>query len=189
MHASRDPRVLYLDFDGVLHPDEAYWDRKKGVYLAVPGRLFMFSGHLIEALDPHPDVKLVLSTTWVRMLSYSRAKRFLPQALRDRVIGATWHSRYKTDPETKHWWEGASRYETIVGDVLRRRPLAWAAIDDDVQGWSAEHRDHLVATPSPRGLGDPAARARLKTVLNDLTTPGRLPFPRPFDYRGPVITL
>jgi hypothetical protein len=26
-------QVLYLDFDGVLHPDEVYWHPRRGAYL------------------------------------------------------------------------------------------------------------------------------------------------------------
>lgn len=185
-----DPlRVLYLDFDGVAHPDCAYWHHKRGVYLDGEGSLFMHAPVLIEALDPYPDVKLVLSTTWVRMLSFSRARRFLPQSLRERVIGATWHSQFKQDPHIKCWWEMASRFDTVMADVLRRRPSAWAAIDDDVAGWPDRFASNLIACPSATGLGDPAARARLHHVLIELNTPGRLPLPVPFDYALPGISL
>lgn len=173
-------RLLYLDFDGVLHSDDVSWLRKRGFVLHGEGHLFMHAPLLEAALDPWPEVRLVLSTSWVPALSFHRARRRLPPALQARVIGATWHSAMRTNPEEKALWDISSRYECILRDVLRRQPVAWAALDDDVKGWSPAHADHLVATPSQRGLGDPQAQDRLQAVLRQLHEPGRLPFPVPF---------
>lgn len=177
IHASH---VLYLDFDGVLHPDSAFWSPRRGVFLEGEGQLFMHAPVLERALEPWPDVRLVLSTSWVPMLSFSRARRFLPPNLQARVVGATWHSEFKRDPEQREIWNQQRRHEQIVHDVLRRRPTAWAAVDDDCHDWPLNLERHLVATPSGTGLGDPQAQQRLIQVLADLHAPGRLPIPLPF---------
>ena len=83
--------ILFLDFDGVLHPDDAYLVRGRPV-LRAEGALFMWASPLAALLDAHPQVQIVLSTSWARELGFSRARRFLPDTLRARVIGATWHS-------------------------------------------------------------------------------------------------
>jgi len=173
-------RVLYLDFDGVLHPDTACWHRKRGIYLAGPGELFEHAPVLDALLAPWPEVRLVLSTSWVPMLSFGRARSFLPPALQARVIGATWHSTFKQEFEWRHWWETATRFDTVLADVMRRRPRAWLAIDDDVKDWSPDLAEHLITTQGPRGLGCAAVQARLAQKLAQLHEPGQLGLPLPF---------
>jgi hypothetical protein len=64
--------VLYLDFDGVLHDGEVYVRRGVGPCVATPGRvLFEWMPILEELLAPHPDVAVVLSTSWVRVYSFA----------------------------------------------------------------------------------------------------------------------
>jgi hypothetical protein len=60
--------VLYLDFDAVLHQENCLWSPKNGPYLkAPPGYdLFQHAPLLEQLLDPCPQVKIVLSTSWVR---------------------------------------------------------------------------------------------------------------------------
>jgi hypothetical protein len=176
-------RIVYLDFDGVLHSDEVYWHRKRGIELRGPGRLFEHAPLLQDLLAPWPEVRLVLSTSWVPSLSFSRARSFLPAALQARVVGATWHSHFRRDWEWRQWWLDASRFDTVMADVLRRRPLAWLAIDDDVAAWEPTYADHLVTTQSPTGLSDPAVQQRLAERLVALHEPGALPMPTPFAER------
>jgi hypothetical protein len=79
--APTDPaqKILYLDYDGVLHHAEVYW--KKGVapvLMAQPSHTAFKHTHLLEQLvEPYPDLKIVLSTSWARMLGFSRARRRL----------------------------------------------------------------------------------------------------------------
>ena len=54
--------VLYLDFDGVLHP---YEDEDR--IFEIPQRvLFRFESLLEAQLESFPQVKIVLSTTWAK---------------------------------------------------------------------------------------------------------------------------
>ena len=77
-----------------LHYDSALWHPSRGVYLEAPAGyvLFQHVGLLEDALLPHPDVRIVLSTNWARALRFSRAKRRLPVSLQARAIGATYHT-------------------------------------------------------------------------------------------------
>ena len=143
--------VLYLDFDGVLHPDAAYWYRRRGIVLCSPGRkLFDAAPPLVAELARHPDVRVVLSTSWVRVLSFSVALARLPPRLADRVIGATWHSHMH-----REWWDGLTRYQQIAAHATRHGVRNWVAIDDDAEGWPAEHLGHLVHTDSDTGIAAP----------------------------------
>lgn len=163
--------VLYLDFDGVLHPADvvrhARRDNPGGVARALPreialGRsaradhaLFEHAALLEQALAPYPDVRIVLSTSWVPTLGFDQARQFLPAALSARVIGATWHSQMNGD------WPLSMRRERfmqvprgvqVLCDVGRRQPSAWLAVDDDPLGWGSS-LPHLVATHHVHGLG------------------------------------
>lgn len=158
-------RVLYLDFDGVLHSDEVYQDHRGRVYLRGPGELFEHAHVLIDALADHPDVRIVLSTSWVRMKGYGWVLKHLPEDLRPRVIGATWHSMHAKDSEELQWWQQASRYRQILRDVQRRQPTRWFAIDDDLEGWPANELTHVLACSPLTGLGDPSAQAELTAKL------------------------
>jgi hypothetical protein len=158
-------KVIYLDFDGVLHPDEVYQDARGRVYLRGPGQLFEHAQVLVDALASHPDVCIVLSTSWVRLKGYSWVRRRTPVSLREKVIGSTWHSHFGHDSEEIEWWRSASRYQQILRDVKRRQPTQWFAIDDDLEGWPDCDQEHVVACYPSTGLSGEATRLNLKIKL------------------------
>jgi ABC transporter transmembrane region/HAD domain in Swiss Army Knife RNA repair proteins len=99
--AVRGGLVLYLDFDGVLHPEDVRMDRKRRPYVASPPghELFEHAALLHKLLAPHPDIRIVLSTSWVHVYgSVSKVAKRLPPALGARVIGATYHSEMDRAP-------------------------------------------------------------------------------------------
>lgn len=126
--------ILFLDFDGVLHPDAAYLENRQPV-LRAEGSLFMWAPLLVELLDELPHVRIVLSTSWARELGFDRARRWLPETLRKKVIGSTWHSAMRRHPEGMHrayptWWDTATRYEQIKRYVERAGLDHWVAVDE-----------------------------------------------------------
>lgn len=158
-------KVLYLDFDGVLHDEQVYFHPRRGIYMNTPGRmLFEWVPILEELLSPHPEVKIVLSTTWVRVKNYSFAKKQLSPALQERVVGATFHNREMRKAE----FILMSRGEQIAQDVYRRGPQTWFAIDDDHMGWPEWCRDNLIRTDGARGISDPLIQHAIKTMLERL---------------------
>lgn len=161
--------ILFLDYDGVLHPDAVYLVGGKPV-LRAEGELFMWAALLVDALAGSPEVQIVLSTSWSRELRFSRARDYLPSELAARVIGSTWHSAMATDDEYRPlgrdtWWDRASRYQQIRRYVDRAELAEWIAIDDRPEGWSDHHLDRLIQTESARGLSDPAVMRRLAVSL------------------------
>lgn len=161
--------ILFLDFDGVLHPDAVYLERGNPV-LRAEGELFMWAGLLADMLASHEDVKIVLSTSWARELRFARARDHLPKALRSRVIGATWHSAMATDEGygsrgRETWWDHATRYQQIRRYVNRARLVDWIAVDDNPEGWAEADQGRLIHTDSERGLSDPHALSRLSALL------------------------
>lgn len=161
--------VLYLDFDGVLHPDAVYLVRGK-VELRAEGELFMWAQPLVDALKPYHEIQIVLSTSWVRSIGFNAAKKALPQPLRERVIGATWHSQMGAGWPDKALWQIRSRHHQIAADLSTRKIEDWLAIDDDTAGWPECHRENLVETNPQLGLGDDAAISELEKKLARLAS-------------------
>ncbi len=164
--------VVYLDFDGVLHPDEVYLQRGQGVVLRSQwGHLFMFAEKLEAALAPYPAVRIVLSTSWVPTLGFDQSKARLPAGLQARIIGATYHS--SMDAPTP-WggpsidWRGMARHQQILRHVRRHGVQDWIAIDDDVDDWPVSTRHRVIACDSDLGLGEIAAHAALLAALQEI---------------------
>ena len=84
--------MLVLDYDRALHHECRLWDDARGPYLEAPDRycLFQHAGLLADLLEPHPAVRIVLSTSWTQKLGFKEAVRRLPKSLLTRVIGATY---------------------------------------------------------------------------------------------------
>lgn len=161
----RGELVLYLDFDGVLHHENVLRHPRRGIYLSAPPgfKLFQHAGLLDALLAPYPDVRIVLSTSWVRVLGYSRSVKRLPLSLRERVIGATYHSRMN-----EHLFTLLPRGVQVLDDVERRAPRDWLALDDDGAGWPKEHEHRLVLTDERLGLNAPGLADELVSKLRGL---------------------
>lgn len=156
---SKSP-TLYLDYDGVLHPDEVYCVGGQVVLRMDGFSLFEWSPILEELLAPYPKLQIVLATSWVRVVGFDAALSRLPRGLQRRVVGATWH------PHVPRGWERYSRFEQVRACVERHRHSHWIAIDDDGAGWPAEYRGNLVLTDSLLGLGVVSAQMDLREKLD-----------------------
>jgi hypothetical protein len=151
--------VMYLDFDGVLHPGEVWYEygMREPRLRASGHKLFESLPVLEEAVAPYPDLKIVLSTTWVQTIGFEKARDRLSEVLKSRVIGATY------DPDSPDAWRFSRmrRYDTIALDVTRRKPSRWLALDDDALGWPQNENDALALVPANLGLACPTAQALL----------------------------
>lgn len=158
-------KLCYLDYDAVLHDGNVLRNRSKGMSIKTPGRTFFEWMPILEALlAPYPDLKIVLSTTWVRELGFNEAKNELSDALRDRVIGATFlHPKV-----VKLEFDTMSRGMQIWKDVERRKPTHWFALDDDAFGWPARCTSNLIQTSDLLGLSDPAVQERVRQRLAEM---------------------
>lgn len=157
-----DDALLFLDFDGVLHPDAAF-RTKLGIELRAPGSLMMHAEILINILQDFPHVKICLSTSWVRLLGYQRARAALPTGLQERTVSATWHSQMRLN--VREGYDLYSRYEQICGAVFRAGVTRWIAIDDDPNFSWPQHDDRLVRCDPNLGLGCESTQDELRTKL------------------------
>lgn len=159
--------LLYLDFDGVLHPADVFRHiHSSEVFLperlTLRGHRFFEHAELLGSLiEPYSDLRIILSTNWVYAVGYDRARRQLPGSLADRVIGATYHSSMRHSRE----YARMSRGQQILSDVERRLPHAWLAVDDDEELWPEAHLTNLVLTHPDLGISDPTVRSALSEAL------------------------
>ncbi|WP_197065329.1 HAD domain-containing protein [Massilia sp. 9096] len=173
--------ILYLDYDGVLHPADVRVTREEPLRPRIyeGGRptdcpLFEHAPLLERLLEPFPDVRISLATSWVRALGYKFAVQQLPPALRARVVGTIWQGWLLQVPPLR-------RHDAVTTDAEERKVPRWLALDDDVEGWPAERR-HLVVAPtnSWQGLAQPGVADELSEAL------GLLCSGKPLESRIPM---
>lgn len=154
--------MLYLDYDGVLHHENVYRHPKKGICLSAGPEftLFQHAPLLAELLQPYPEVRIVLSTSWARVLGMQRAASYLPDELRRRVVGATFHSQmFELE------FINTARGQQVFTDYLRRSPARVLAIDDVDDGWPESFREHLVIADAVYGISPPWVQRGLAEKL------------------------
>lgn len=173
-HLASPPRradvLVYVDFDGVLHHEAVHWHPRRGIYMhpiEAPGRVMFEWVHLLDGiLSEFPAVMLVLSSTWCVRPGFGKALKFLPQSLRSRFIGGTFHRRHHgADEWILQSFRAAPRWQQILSDVGRRHPVAWLALDDDVKDWPVDLLPNLIACEGDTGLSDRRVQAELREKL------------------------
>ncbi|MFC7518290.1 HAD domain-containing protein [Herbaspirillum sp. GCM10030257] len=83
-------RTIFTDYDGVFHPISAlhWFNLRLPVDVCIErGRLFRWTWILSEILEPHPDVRIVVHSSW-RLLHPEYKVRELLGPLAARYIGA-----------------------------------------------------------------------------------------------------
>jgi len=150
-------------FDGVLHPDSVFLHPRYGPTLrGCDGHSMFEHVELLEdVLAPYPEVRIVLSTSWVRRYrgSLVRVARGLTPGLRRRVVGATFHSAMSAVE-----FGQMSRGMQVWQDVMRRKPSVWIALDD-YEHWPEWCAEHLVRSDPVLGISEPAVLAELRSKL------------------------
>lgn len=141
--------VLFLDFDGVLHPKGA------------GGAAEHFSRRpLLEALlreTACADVRVVITSTWREAYSLAKLRQFFCAELQPRIIDRT---PVLEDLDADHL-----RYREIRA-WLNRQPQVkrWWALDDDRDGFPEAHATRVVFTDPAHGLR-PADLDTLRALL------------------------
>ncbi|MGN5478224.1 HAD domain-containing protein [Cupriavidus basilensis] len=148
-----------MDFDQCLHSCDAYVSGGH-VVPSEPGvELFEFADILEQALQPYPQLRIILSTDWVDVLGFESARDALPLRLRERVIGST-----RDDDGGEPGFSSLSRGEQIRRYVVRHRLRSWLAIDDRKDGFEP-YPEQLIHCQPGVGLGDSAVQKRLADRL------------------------
>lgn len=146
--------VLYLDFDGVLHPfgEDAIDDY--GQLLANPN-LFCWLPTLTAALDPFPNVRIIVSSDW---------RRLFVDATLIRLLGPL-GSRFAGIVETRF----PNRADEIQADAMQRGISAWLALDDHQSVVEAAKGDGRFVVCQPElGVSEEAVIERLVRGLRGM---------------------
>lgn len=135
-------RVLFLDFDGVLHagPDveatTAHW---------------CWLPALAQVLARHEDVRIVIHSTWRRDYDLDELRELLGR-LGDRVIGAT---------------PLGERLESIEQWLDAHPEVSTYRILDDDEADFYRRPAELIACDPVKGIADPDVRRQLLAWLNE----------------------
>ncbi len=105
---NRARKLVFLDFDGVLHPTSA---PEEMLFCRVP--------HLQRALANH-CCDLVISSSWRHHFSMGQLLAFLPRDLQSRVAGLTGQCHIGKWP----------RYQEIQNYLMANGNPSWRALDD-----------------------------------------------------------
>jgi hypothetical protein len=140
-----DPILLFLDFDGVLHPAGAEAEH------------FVNLPRLERVLRESPGVRVVISSSWQDAYRLRALKGHFAEDIAGRIVGGT----RSADPDR----EADSRYEQIRMYLRRVRhsSIPWVALDDAAHEFP-EGCEQLVLCESARGFDDETER-RLRTAL------------------------
>lgn len=156
--------ILFLDYDGVLHPSAVYRRSGEDVVLEPAGHdLFEWAGILTSLLEPYPAIRLILATSWVWNLGFDATVARLPVELQSRVVGATWQASLDQDE-----WAYLPRFEQILLAAQSRELSRWLAVDDDNDCWPETEYDRLVLTHPKLGLSSPETQRDLADKLATL---------------------
>lgn len=154
--------ILYLDFDGVLHPSEVWMIDERPVlqFKDNPSLTLFCWAPILEAIlddvDPNGYINIVLSTTWGQKFGWQKASEYLPDNLKSRVIGKTSHSdRPRGVQIAQH-----AKYHIGGQD--------WLAIDDMYQSWPVEHLDKLIKCDESLGISSIKTQQELRLKLDGL---------------------
>lgn len=143
--AVRPLRVIFLDFDGVLHPENATpWT----------GNRFQHAPQLARMLAPWPDVRIVVHSSW-RLDHTVEQLRTLVGPLGSRVIGVT--------PRLQ-------REDSILAAVeqLGRggRPVDWRVLDDAPDEFTKLDETRLIVCDPDAGVSGPGVLDHVRAWLD-----------------------
>ena len=138
--------LLFLDFDGVLHPNRSD-----------PSQHFVHLPRFESVLREFTNVSVVISSTWQDAYSLGALRRRFSQDITARIIGGT----RSADPDC----EVETRYEQIKLFLrhVGRSAESWVALDDAEDEFPARC-PQLILCDSKRAF-DPEAERRLRERL------------------------
>jgi len=107
--------IIFLDIDGVLHPDNAA--QISAFNTPCGNRLFRWAPLLLGLLQKYPKVKIVISSAWRYCWNYEDLVGFFPEEIRPYIIGTT-------RPSEPRRWEAIQEY------IHQFKLTKYAIIDD-----------------------------------------------------------
>ena len=160
--------VLFLGYDGCLHPISVEHSDNKPCLPDKSSKLFEHAPNLVALLAPYPNVDIVLSTDWVQIYGAETSSRYLPEDLRKRVVGTTDEFRGESLKPVL-----MSKFDRIMRYVICRHVRVWLALNRDDGGWPEAFMTQLVWPHPHLGIADKETREDLKDKLYLLNARGQ----------------
>lgn len=155
--------IIFLNYNGVLHPNAVLIFGGNPVFQTPYHQEFKICEwapileSILDDIDPQGQIAIVLTTYWAFTLGCDKAKGYLPQSLRNRVIG--------TSDGSLEQYSLMNGFR-LIEDYLAKFPCKdWISIDDDSYGWPQEFRDCLVLTEGAIGINSLKAQLELRIKL------------------------
>lgn len=126
-------KILFLDFDGVLHPLNSKRER-----------LFCKAHYLEKSLEG-ASCKIVITSNWRLTHSIETMRELLPRKIGEFIIGAT---DIATEVNHQRFVEIQNYLKTYIDSSL----IDWRAIDDTPQAFPSEC-ENLISCDSHLGMG------------------------------------
>jgi len=128
--------ILFLDFDGVLHPATPRRDRP-----VAESRKFSYLPRLERVLREHDDWQLVITSSWREHQPWEFLLQPFDQDIVSRVVGKTPLLHCKETPYPRH-----PRFEEISLYLasLSGEESSWLALDDDSRLYPADCRQLIL---------------------------------------------
>lgn len=128
-------KILFLDFDGVLHPD--------GIGLFTKRELF--ESYLLKM----PDVEIIISSTWREDHSLDELKKYFSSQVHDKISGIT--------PSLEDGCDSGGRQREIhaflESEGLSSENAVWVALDDMAMFFESGY-PHLILTDPTQGFSE-----------------------------------
>jgi len=169
-------RIIFLDFDGVLHPD--------GCDVSMDFCYMQNFCSVIGDVDPNFQVPIVISSMWRLTVKLDEMRSYFPKEIARQIIGVTPDLYVK--PISSISWN-----DTTTNDGLREAEIKrwmstycpagqWLAIDDRARYFSIDCQNLFLVPGFIPGEGDGITntvsdnlKARLKVFLNQTLHPRR----------------
>lgn len=150
--------MLFLNFDGVLHPNAVRLERKDKPVLDTHGHcLFENSKALQEVAENFPTLHLILNTWWTYWLGFERCLGWLPTTLSSRVIGSILPHEAQC-PTLPH--------RVLLATEAAKNSDLPALILDHADARYPKHVLHMTLLLDPQvGLADPEAVRALHRLI------------------------
>ena len=152
--------ILFLDFDGVLHP----WDPKIQLN---EKQMFSLKPLLENTLRSFPDVEIVITSSWRQKYSLEKLRRLFSPEFASRIIGVTPPTRRD---ERGRYPNGCRGQEILQWLYQNRRNVdQWLALDDLEWMFEPSLRNRLILCDSATGLTEQKIN-ELEQRLKELMT-------------------
>jgi hypothetical protein len=121
-------KILFLDFDGVLHPLNS---EKENLFCKV---------HYLERALEGASLKIVITSNWRLTYNTQKMRELLPRSIGELVIGAT-----EVINEINH--KRFIEIENYLSTHINSSSIDWRAIDDSPQDFPTDCKNLICCNP------------------------------------------